>query len=69
MTIEEYYEWFRVRGFEPTGDGTILTEAWTDGHKEIMISRPDMLTENERALAIARYRLYLGPPSGGAGVH
>jgi hypothetical protein len=72
MSIEEYYRWLRDAGFEPSGDGTDLTEEWSDAKGTfIMITRPQELSPEERVAAIERYKTYLGidRPIGGGGVH
>jgi len=72
VTVDEYYQWFRDFGFEPTGETTILTEEWSDAQGTfIMITRPQELSSAERATAIRRYKAYLGigRPTGGGGVH
>jgi len=72
VTENEYYQWLRDRGYEPTGDGTLITEEWVNVYgTAIMITRASELTPKEREAAIKRYQMYLGigyPPYG-RGVH
>jgi hypothetical protein len=69
VTADQYEQWFRDRGFEPTGDGTLITEEWVNEHGTyIMITRASELSAADRAVAIERYKHYLGIPGGG-GVH
>ena len=72
MTVDQYYRWFRDRGFEPTGEGTALTLEFVNSYgTSLMVTRPEELTPHDRAAAIERYKLYLGlgGPIGGGGVH
>jgi hypothetical protein len=73
VTEEEYYQWLRDAGFEPTGEGTLITEEWANptSGQAIMITRARELLPRERPDAIERYKMYLGidyPPHG-TGVH
>ena len=72
MTEEEYYDWLRAAGFEPIGDGTLITEEWSDRHGTfIMLTRASELSPDDRAAAIKRFEMYLAinRPIGGGGVH
>jgi hypothetical protein len=72
VTVDQYEQWFRDAGFQPTGEGTILTEEWVDEHGTyIMVTRGRELNARDRADAIERYKHYLhiGKPPGGGGVH
>jgi hypothetical protein len=68
VSEDEYYQWFRDAGFERTGDGTLLTEEWSnEAGTFVMVTRPQHLSPRERAAAIDRYKMYLGigyPPAG-----
>lgn len=72
MTEDEYYQWFRACGYEPTGAGTELSEEWSNPlGTTIYITRANELTAADRAAAVERYKMYLGigyPPHG-HGVH
>jgi len=72
VTEKEYYEWFERQGFKRSGDGTNLTEEWSDKNATfIMAPRPSTLSPTDRAAAIERMIEYLGigRPPGGGGVH
>jgi hypothetical protein len=72
VTIDEYNQWFHDAGFEPTGEGTLLTEEWVNEHDTyIIITRGSELGPADRAAAVERYKEYLGigRPIGGGGVH
>jgi hypothetical protein len=61
LSIDDYYQWLHDAGFEPTGDGTLLTEEWSNAAGTfIMITRPQELSPRERFAAIERYKKYLG---------
>jgi hypothetical protein len=72
VTADQYEQWFRDAGFEPTGEGTLITEEWVNEHDtHIMITRANELNGADRAAAVERYKEYLGigRPIGGGGVH
>jgi len=72
VTEEEYYAWFERHGFKRSGDGTNLTEEWSNKNGTfIMAPRPSELSPADRAAAIERIANYLGigRPPGGGGVH
>jgi hypothetical protein len=72
VTIDEFYAWFGKAGYSRTGQGTNLTEEWVnDVGTYIMVPRPSELSEDDRAAAVQRAKMYLGidyPPYG-HGVH
>ncbi len=72
MSVEEYLQWFRACGYEPTGGQTDLTIEMANQHGTyIMVTRPEELSPEDRRAAIDRYAMYLGIgyPPGGHGVH
>jgi len=72
VTEKEYYDWFERHGFKRSGEGTILTEEWSDKQGTfIMAPRPYVLSPADREAAINRMAEYLGigRSPGGGGVH
>jgi len=72
VTVDEYYAWFSACGYEPTGQGTLITlEMRNSSGSILMVTRPEELSAQDRSAAIERYKMYLGVgyPPHGHGVH
>jgi hypothetical protein len=61
VTIDDYYRAFKGIGYEPTGEGTNLTEEWVNAAAQrLYITRPSELSPQDRADAVERIRRTLG---------
>lgn len=70
MSEEEYDAWFAGAGLKRTGEGTNITEEWTDGTHHFYMTRPGHLSPDDRKAAIERAKMYLGIDYNGRwGVH
>jgi hypothetical protein len=70
VSEDEYDAWWAGAGFKRTGDGTNITEEWTDGTRHIYMTRPSHLSLDDRREAIERAKMYLGIDyNGRRGVH
>jgi hypothetical protein len=70
VSEDEFDAWFHGAGFHRTGEGTDLIEEWSDGTRNIYITRPSQMTAADRKAAIERAKMYLGIDYNGRwGVH
>jgi hypothetical protein len=62
VTEDEYYDWFRLCGYTPTGEGTVTTVDMynPERHKHIQVPRPDQLSPHHRREAAENMGQYFG---------